>query len=125
MHRNTNGSRLISNRPRDGLANPPGRIGREFIASAILKFVDRLHQTNVAFLNQVQKLQPSIGVFLSDRNHQSQVRFDHILLRATGLCFTNKHLAIEVFQFCDGEADFLRNDGDPLLRPTHFILHRL
>ena len=51
VHRNTDGAGLIGNRARDRLANPPSRIGREFVAATILELVHRLHQADVAFLN--------------------------------------------------------------------------
>src|SRR5262245_25767273 len=51
-------ARLVGNRAGDGLADPPRRISRELVAAAILKLVDRLHQADVAFLNEVEELKP-------------------------------------------------------------------
>ena len=84
MHRNTDGARLIGNRTRNRLPDPPGCIGREFVAAAIFKLIDRLHQADIAFLNKIEELQPAIGVFFGNRNHETQIRLDHFLLGLTG-----------------------------------------
>src|SRR5690606_12184104 len=44
MDRDADRPRLIGDGARDRLPNPPRRIGREFIAAAILELIDRLHQ---------------------------------------------------------------------------------
>ena len=64
----------------DRLADPPGRVGAELVAAAVLELVDRLHQADVAFLDQVEELQAAVGVFLGDRDDQAQVGLDHFLL---------------------------------------------
>ena len=56
MHRDTDGTCLISNRAGDRLADPPGGIGRELVAAAILKLVHGFHEADVAFLDQVEEL---------------------------------------------------------------------
>ena len=83
MHRDTDGARLISDRAGNRLSDPPGRIGREFIAPAVFKLVHRLHQANIAFLNKIQELQTTIGVFFGDRDHQPQIGLNHFFF---GLC---------------------------------------
>ena len=77
VHRNADGAGLIGNRAGDGLANPPGGIGGELVAAAVLKFVNRFHQADVALLDQVEKLQTAVGVFFSNRDDQAQVGLDH------------------------------------------------
>ena len=66
MDRNTDSARLVSNRARDGLANPPRGIGGELIAAAIFKFINRLHQANIALLNEIKELQAAVGVLFRD-----------------------------------------------------------
>ena len=73
VDRNADRSRLVGNRPRDRLANPPGGVGRELEAAAVLVFVDRPHQARIAFLNQIQEAETPIAVFLGDRDDQPQV----------------------------------------------------
>src|SRR6188474_140302 len=72
VDRDADGPRLVGNRAGDGLADPPRRVGREFVTAAVLEFVDRLHQPDVAFLNQVEELQPAVRVFLGDRDDQTK-----------------------------------------------------
>src|SRR3546814_11684346 len=42
MHRDADRACLVGDRAGDRLTDPPGRIGREFIAAAIFEFADRL-----------------------------------------------------------------------------------
>src|SRR6266849_3737103 len=63
VHRDTNGTRLVGDRSRDRLPDPPRRIGRELVTPAVFEFVDRLHQPDIAFLDQVEELQAAVGVF--------------------------------------------------------------
>ncbi len=115
VHRNTDGARLIGDRTGDGLANPPGGIGGELVAAAIFELVHRLHQADVAFLDQVQELQPAIGVLLGDRNHQAQVGLDHLLFRATSLGLANRHLAVDFLDVIDVEPVLGLDFANPAL----------
>ncbi len=81
MHRNADRAGLIRDGSRDRLPDPPRRVGRELESALIVELVDGLHQADVAFLNQIQELQPAIGVALRDRDHQPKVRLDQLLLR--------------------------------------------
>ena len=98
MNRNTNGAGLVRDRTRDGLTNPPSGIGRELVTAAIFKFINGLHQTDVAFLNQVKELQTAVGVFLGDRDHQSKVGFDHVTFSATGLGCALVQIFLKLFK---------------------------
>src|SRR5918993_200910 len=53
VDRDADRARLVGDGPRDRLPDPPRGIRRELVAAAILELVDRLHQADVAFLNQV------------------------------------------------------------------------
>src|SRR5690606_7142064 len=66
-------TRLVSDRSRDGLPDPPGAVRAELVAALVLELVDRLHQADVAFLNQVEELQPAVCILLGDRDHEPQV----------------------------------------------------
>ena len=122
VHRNTNRARLIGDRARDGLANPPGGIGRKLVTAAVFEFVDSLHQTDVAFLDQVQELQAAVRVFLRDRNDEAQVGFDHLFLRAAGFGLADRHLAVDFLDLADLEAGHFF-DGDQLaLRAQNVVL---
>ena len=75
----------------DGLADPPGGVGGEFVAAAILELIHGLHQADIAFLDQVEELQAAIGVFLGDGDHQAQIGLDHLLLRLARLALALLH----------------------------------
>ena len=53
---------------------------RELVAAAILELVDRLHQADIAFLNEIEELQAAVRVFFSNGDDQPEVRLDHLLL---------------------------------------------
>ena len=89
VHRNTDRARLVGDRAGDRLADPPRRVGRELITAPPFEFVDGLHQTDVAFLNQIEELQSAVRVFLGDRNDQTQVGFDQFAFGLTGLLFAD------------------------------------
>ena len=91
MHGNADGARLIGDRAGDRLPDPPGRIGREFIAAAIFELIDRLHQADIAFLNEVEELQAAIGVFLGDGDDETQIGLDHFLLGLARLALALLH----------------------------------
>src|SRR3972149_8713300 len=80
VHRDPDRPRLVGDRPRDRLADPPGGVGRELVPPPILELVDRLHQADVPLLDEVEELQPAVGVLLGDGHHQAKVRLDELLL---------------------------------------------
>src|SRR5258708_23565740 len=92
VHRDTNRTRLIGNGPRNRLPDPPRGVSRELVATAVFEFVDGFHQTDVAFLNQVEELQSAVGVFFCHRNYQTQVGFDQLALGLLGI-----HVALDDF----------------------------
>src|SRR5437879_9312516 len=59
----------------DGLANPPGGVGGELVAAAPVEPVGAFHEPEIAFLDQVEKLQAMMGVFLGDGDDQAKVGF--------------------------------------------------
>ena len=73
---------LIDQRARARLANPPGGVGREFVAAAPVEFLDRAHQADIAFLDQIHQRQAAIDVAARDPGDQPQIGRDHLLLGA-------------------------------------------
>ena len=100
VHGDADGACLIGDRAGDRLPDPPGRVGRELVAAAVFELVDRLHQADVAFLDQVEELQAAVGVFLGDRDHEAQIGLDHFLL---GL----PRLALALLHHLDEPAELL------------------
>src|SRR6202035_1565326 len=82
VHRDADGARLVGDGAGDGLPDPPGRVGRELVAAPVLELLDRLHEADVALLDEVEELQPAVGVLLGDRYHQPEVGDDELLLGA-------------------------------------------
>ena len=81
MNRQANRSCLVSNRTGNRLADPPCCIGAELESLIRIKLISSLHQTDIAFLDQIQKLHAAANIFLGNRNNQTQVRRNKQLLR--------------------------------------------
>src|SRR6184192_1269371 len=73
--------RLVGDRPRDRLPNPPGRIGRELVALTIVKLLDGANQAERALLDKVEEAQAAPEVRLRDRDNEAEVRLYHLRLR--------------------------------------------
>ena len=73
VHRDADGSRLIGDRARNRLPDPPGRVGGKLVAAPIFEFLHRLHQSHVAFLDQVEEREAAISVLLRNRDHEAQI----------------------------------------------------
>ena len=73
MHRDADGCGLVGYASSNPLPDPPSRIGRELVAAAVIELVDRLHQTDVSLLDQVEELKAAVVVFLGDRDDEAQV----------------------------------------------------
>ena len=74
-------ARLVGDRARDRLADPPGRVGRELVAARHSNLSTAFIEADVALLDQVQELQAAVRVLLRDRDHEAQVRLDQLALR--------------------------------------------
>ena len=122
VHRDADGARLVGDRAGDRLADPPGRVGRELVAAAVFELVDRLHQADVAFLDQVEELQAAVGVLLGDRDHQAQVGLDHLLLGAARLGLADRHLAVDFLDVVDRQVIDALELLELLLPPLDLVL---
>ncbi len=114
VHRDADGARLVGNRARDRLANPPRGVGRELVAAAVFELVHRLHQADVALLNQIEELQAAVGVLLGNRDHQAQVGLDHLFLGVARGGFAFVHALVDAFQLIE-RHHHLRLQVDQLL----------
>ena len=81
MHRNANGAALVGDGAGDGLADPPGGVGRKTETAGVIVFPDRFHQAQVAFLDQIQQGDAVTGVTLGDADHQARIGFDQVFAR--------------------------------------------
>jgi len=73
MDRDADGTSLISDGTGDGLADPPGGIGRELVALGVVELFYRLDQPQIPLLDQIQKEHPTAYIALSDGDHQTEV----------------------------------------------------
>ena len=81
VDRQPHGAAGVGDAAGDGLADPPGGVGRELEALAPVELLDRVHQAQVALLDQVQQRQLGGLVLLGDGDHQAQVGLDEGLGR--------------------------------------------
>ncbi|MCH9617883.1 MAG: hypothetical protein SP1CHLAM9_12080 [Chlamydiia bacterium] len=107
MHGDANSASLVGNAARYRLTHPPCRVGRKFIAPAVLKFIHRPHQPDITLLYQIQELQPAIIVFFRNGNDEAQISLYHLLLRYIGFLFALLHLINNLAIFGDIHADIL------------------
>ena len=91
VDRNADGASLVRNGARDRLAHPPGRVRRKLVAAPVVELIHRLHQADVAFLDQIQELQAAVGISLGDRDHQPQIGLDQLLLGDLGFLLAALH----------------------------------
>ena len=78
--RHADGARLVGQGARDRLADPPGGVGRELVAPAVVELLDRADEAQVALLDEVEQRQPAAHVALGDRDHEAQVGLGELAL---------------------------------------------
>src|SRR3954452_12809378 len=72
---NANGAALIGDRTRDCLPDPPHGISRDLDATAIIELLDRVHQPEIALLDQIEQLEGAAATEpLGNRYDQPQMR---------------------------------------------------
>src|SRR3954468_24813912 len=81
VHGDADRARLVGQGAGDRLADPPGRVGRELEALAVVELLRRADETEGALLDEVQERQALVAVVLRDGDDEPQVGLDHLLLR--------------------------------------------
>ena len=100
MYRNTNGTSLISNSTGNCLTNPPSSIGRKLKALGIVKLLNSTDKAQIAFLDKVQEQHATTNIALCNRNYQTQVCLNKLLLCVkTHLFHTRKATALATLKF--------------------------
>ena len=79
MNRQSNRAGLIHDRAFDRLPYPPGCLDRKTKASFWIEFFKRMDQTELAFLNNVQKRQTLIDIAAGYFDDEAQIALDHTL----------------------------------------------
>ena len=73
VHRDTNRPRMICNRTRNRLTDPPCRIGTKLVPTLVFKLINRSHQPSVPLLDHIKKTQTTVAILLRDRDNQPKV----------------------------------------------------
>ena len=73
VHRHADGPGLVGDGAGDALADPPGGVGRELEAAAVVELLDGADQAQVALLDQVEERDRGPRVALGDRDDEAQV----------------------------------------------------
>jgi len=74
---------VVRDRALHRLADPPGRVRRELVATPPVELLDRAVQAERALLDQVQERNAEAAVALRDRHDKTEVGLDHAALGAT------------------------------------------
>ena len=72
--------RALSASARDRLPDPPGRVGRELEALAVVELLRRANETERALLDEVEERKSLVSVVLRDGDDEPKVGLDHLLL---------------------------------------------
>ena len=86
MHRDTDRARLIGDGAGDGLADPPGCVGGEFVAFGIVEFLNGFHKPQIALLNEIEQLHAPAHIALCNRHNEAQIGLRHALARRFARC---------------------------------------
>jgi hypothetical protein len=73
VHRQPHRAALVGDGAADRVTDPPAPVGREAEALAVVEAVDRLHQADVALLDQVLQRHATVVEAAGDRHHEAQV----------------------------------------------------
>ena len=73
MHGNADRARLVGQRAGDRLADPPGGVGGELEALAVVELLRGADEPERALLDQVEEWEALVAVVLGDRDDQAQV----------------------------------------------------
>jgi hypothetical protein len=116
VHRDADGAGLIGDGAGDGLADPPRGVRAELVAALVLELLDRLHQADVALLDEVEELEPAVRVLLRDRHDEPEVRLDQLGLGTIGLPLALADGAVGPADLVDVELQLLFELLQALLR---------
>ena len=81
VHGHADRPRLVRQRARDRLPDPPRGVGRELESLAVVELLRGADEPDRPLLDQIQEGQALIAVALGDRDDEPEVRLHHLLLR--------------------------------------------
>src|SRR5436190_12887003 len=82
VHGHADRAALVGERARDGLADPPRRVGGELEPLSVVELLRGADEADRPLLDQVEEGQALVAVALGDRDDEPEVRLDHLLLGA-------------------------------------------
>src|SRR6185436_15770630 len=74
VHGDADRAGLVGQRTRDRLADPPGGVGRELEALAVVELLRRANEAERPLLDEVEEGQALVAVVLGDRDDEAEVR---------------------------------------------------
>src|SRR5262249_18633585 len=80
VHGDPDRARLIGDRTRDRLTDPPRRVRRELEALRVVELLDGADQPEVALLHEIEERHPPADVPLGDRDDEAEVRLGELAL---------------------------------------------
>ena len=80
VHRDADGAGLVGDGPGDGLPDPPGGVGGELVALAVVELLHRADEAQVALLDEVEEAHAVGVVALGDGDDQAQVGLGQLVL---------------------------------------------
>src|SRR5215831_15778384 len=119
VHGDADGAGLVGDRAGDGLANPPRGVGGELVAATVLELVHRLHESDVAFLDQIEELEPAVRVLLGDGNDEAEVGLHHLLLGPRRLDLAGPDVLDDALEVIGAGLRVLLRAPDLLLGDPH------
>src|SRR5688572_26767650 len=124
VDRDTDCPGLIGDCASNCLADPPRRIGAEFVATLVLKLIDGFHQADITFLNQVKELETAVRVLLGDTDDETKIRLDQLGFPALDLILRHVQMLDRIFDLlCRYEGLFGLELSNPSLRSLVDLLN--
>src|SRR6266511_3933718 len=81
VHGHPDRSSLVGQRARHRLTDPPGRVRRELEAFAVVELLRSADESDRPLLDQIEEGQTLVPVLLGDRDDETEIGLDHLLLR--------------------------------------------
>src|SRR5215470_752487 len=78
VHGQPDGAALVGHAARDGLADPPRRVGGELEALGVVELLHGPNEPEVALLDEVEQRHAASGVALGQADHQPQIGLEQV-----------------------------------------------